>query len=573
MRSSPRLPAPLAGVVALAALGALAWLARPQGSRAALGAGPVPGPGAGAGGAADLVPPELRALRAAPGASVGPRDPVGLGAQVEALPSGRTWRLVGRVLDAGTGAPLERRVDLTLHDLRSKVSGMTVERGGEYGLATHTPGPHVVRVEAPGYDLLEETLGFDGPPRTIRRDLRLAPMRRTLVRVRTPEGEALEGQIARRRLGDPDELLVVATAWAPQPQSQGVLATGVPPRRGRHGAGAFDGTLGALGAHLGGAPVERDMLGILEAGPRARWAALLLRDTLLATRRLPDPGRAFPPELVFVVPLEGLRERLASVEVRVVEAGSLAPVAGHASVSPFDFLFLGRPLEPDGRALFTDLVPDLHWLVVEAEELETRLVPLRLGAGERRDLGTLELERPRSIAGRAVDARGEGVLADVTLVRTLVHTGFQGARTELLTWQRWTEEDGTFRFDHLGPGPYAAFLGADAASASSGRVLDWASPAVRVDVTRASAEGVRLQAEPGGELILERATLAGLPLTYEVRDADRVVLRRGELLRWEPARLRLAAGTYHVLLGDGVRQLELRGVEVGRGPARLVFER
>lgn len=502
---------------------------------------------------ADLVAPGREGRLAAgpdhrPGVVEIPGGPEDLEAQLGQAKFG--WTVSGNLRDGITGQPIGEPVDLSLYGPNGFTAGMTDDSGRRYDFAPQEGGRYVLRARAQGYSPFEQEVLLTGIPRPLTVDLHLLPSRRVLVRAVTPDGLHLEDAIARAKLAQADDLTATVSGAAVHDRLDRR-----PPRRGESERCAYDTSLAAMRSLLGiGAPIPEDALGVLvpfESGPVP--VVLALGETVIATTTL-EPDAT---ELRFVVAVEDARSHLAVVEV-TLEDRLGRPVVGRVSVSPFSFLF--RPTRVEGKGVLVDLSPGRHYLVADAEGLETHVAELELQPGERREV-TLTLGPARTLVGQVVDEDGQGVLADVHVLHPNGTIAAQG----------WTDAQGHFRFEGLSDREYLLLLAGDGASATSGTVLDRVAPPQRFTLSAGMAP-LRIASTLGATLEFVRQDLDPLVLSFRVLDAQRLQVRRGSLGRGQSTTLRLPVGGYTIETQRRGEVLASLGVSLGSGENRLVLQ-
>lgn len=133
-------------------------------------------------------------------------------------------------------------------------------------------------------------------------------------------------------------------------------------------------------------------------------AALLQRHLVLA-QKVVSPGQT---ELEFVVDIAALAQRAGSATVRVLDADTGAAVTGaRVSLLTSNRGGGGRVVDAEGRAALEGLPPGLLRCQITAKGHESMYTTVRVGEGQRLDLGDVRLGPSVPLAGTVLDADGK----------------------------------------------------------------------------------------------------------------------------------------------------------------------
>ncbi|MBL8898563.1 MAG: carboxypeptidase regulatory-like domain-containing protein, partial [Planctomycetes bacterium] len=272
----------------------------------------------------------------------------------------------------------------------------TGAENGTYAMAGLTPGRWELVCRCDGFAELRRTCELDGRARQ-RFDLELGLRIALGVAVRTSDGKPLVGN---ERNDLVDSLSVVASLEA--------LSADFPPFSSRHitrfGCGEFEQVVRQRAerepAHEG---VVRFGNLVLHREPPV-YASLYYRNVWLQTL----PVIAGQSELEFVLDSDALSKRRGGIAARIVAAENGAPIAeAYVELNTSQAGGGGRKTDPEGRVRIEDFHPGIGELRIRARDREYEFRQVLIRAGEVLDLGTISLERARSLAGIVVDAGGK----------------------------------------------------------------------------------------------------------------------------------------------------------------------
>jgi len=515
--------------------------------------GPAQGRPAVEGDAAELfVPgPEGRAPEAPSVPLEAPaRESLSAGAALGAPPDDPVQCLVyGRVTDAA-GRPLssDERVGVGFVDALGVRLSARADDCGAYSIAGLAPGSWWLSCGSIFYRSTKVRLVLDLARPVVRQDFALEAADVLRVKVTTPDGEPLWESL---RAVDPPlypELVPVATRAAPGEYFFEVRGSLNNP----FGVGQF----WQSGFGTDRLPPEYIGVVVLAEGPPV-VVSLVNYHAVLATQRV----EAGATEVAFTLTAEDVRARLATVRMRVVDAGTDEPLAGvRPTLAGGAMVASGRGLESggDGTLVLEHQAPGKHELSLMAQGYELFRREVLAAAGAVTDLGTIALEREVEISGRVVDEAGAGVAATVGYRRL-----DREESSETSSWAANVKNDaeGAFRIGRLGRGEYLLQVGA--------RDEVRASAAVLVDTRAGPVEGLRLVALPAATLVLVPPSAGWRELRFSIEDGAGRRVVHSRFYDEAPRAIRLAPGEYTLFLvstdaGSGLGKRLVLGAEPQR---------
>lgn len=415
---------------------------------------------------------------------------------------------------------------------------------GAYSVFGLPPGPASASIGLDGFVPLRETFAVGGESERVRKDFTVERAFLLPVRFTDLAGEPLD---LPRRIAD----LLAAVATTERPAT---IPFGAARRPSSFGTGRWrpDGGLRS------GARPAQERAGVLEIRRRgAVWVSAVLRDVVLDSRVIGGDEA----EIVFALDPAAVNGALASVVAQVVDGRDGSPIAGAVvEVGYRDSAGGGTPTDGDGRVTIAGAAPGMHELSVSARGYAAVHWSERVPAGERVDLGRVELFPTARVRGRVVDADGRGVAAEIRVVavRHAARAGRQGPLVE-----RRSTSDGAFdeRFD-VEAGPLFVLA----------RHPESAPAVVRVDASAGDVEGAEIRLVAGTPVTLRPPVDAVFPLVVDVRDARGRPVHGVPIYTPDPVRIRLAPGEYalNAIQDDGVERTraltvgaEAQSVEVG----------
>lgn len=291
--------------------------------------------------------------------------------------------LTGRIVDPEGRGIYPSSLRLYVDEAERPQTTVQAARTGHYATAGLAPGKYRLQVGASGFKQWEEELVLLPSDDVVQREFRLERPWILALNIITPEGEPLSQAIAGQGLLRLRELSAMATTWEPE----GALFATM----------GFDSEVGlprwvsAQGPSFSSrsAVVKQGYAGHFELSERrALWISVLIGNEMIAKARV-EAGQA---ELVMEVPTERVREKLASVKLRVIDAQTREPVASaRVGIWPQSMFGPGSAVDAEGRFQKEGLLPGLYRLYIKTEQVAVPTRSIRVEPGKNIDLGDIEL--------------------------------------------------------------------------------------------------------------------------------------------------------------------------------------
>ncbi|MFO0981456.1 MAG: hypothetical protein U1E76_06825 [Planctomycetota bacterium] len=395
------------------------------------------------------------------------------------------FRVWGEVVDA-SGAGVDQ-FTVTLRDpAADRFSSAPVAQSKaqrSYSLLAGRLGSFRLQCDAAGFLSQDVGVELTDDARHAHVAFQLASAPEVRVRFLTSSGERL---LASSPAGFPAaELAAVATRFSPRARvTQGELCG-----QSENAAPAllrFDRSTDLAARRTWRAAAEDCVLELNELPPV--YVSAVIGDTVIATEPMP----AFVEAIDLRIDPLRFAERLATVTLRVLDADSSLPITDLlvTSTPPGSEaeVILRAPVGADGVAMLTHLVPGRHLVQVRASGHEHWRGGVRVGAGERLDLGTLLLGKAVEVSGAVVGSNGQPI--NHFIVGVIAHVDRSGV-TPSLEWQSAvSRQAGAFTVPYLGRGVHDLVVSSP----------PWALTVSRVDTTLGPVRDLRIALVPGMEV-------------------------------------------------------------------------
>ncbi len=332
-----------------------------------------------------------------------------------------------------------------------------------------------------------------------------------------------------------------------------------------------------------------DLAGILGMASEARWEGRLseqdgeqsatfvglpaepLHVSLFAEGALAAVGLA--GESVEELRLELDPARLAVRPARLSggfqDASSASPLAGTLSVERDGEPEAVQALAADGRFDLVLPAPASVRLVARFPDRAAWRRDIRVSAGERVELGTIELPRAPSVRGELRREDGGPRAFPVLLERLDASTDGVPPERPLLTY---SEPNGRFLFLPVAPGSYSLRVPAPDEGFPFPTPETLASRVLEIEVREGELADHPLDIEPVQPVRVQMPPEETGPLSYELRDSSGHLLRAARLDPFTPPSIQLTRGDYVLSLHGSEGERGRVDFEVDGGPNELLIE-
>lgn len=431
----------------------------------------------------------------------------------------------------------------------------TETRGdGHYSLAGLAPGKWTLHWGGVGFRDESQPLELTAEDPIVRRDLTIRRALALKIRVTTPAGEPLYAALRTRSkagLSNPETPLPVATLDAPPETIEEANDAG----ENQVGVGTFWSS-GPLAAAAG----PKYMGVLLLTVDLPVFVSLAVGARVVATQRV-EPS---VDEVSFVVDLEALLARQATVRVRFLGAGHGEALRGGLEIEPLD-----RIVSVGDGSWSATLAPGSYTLRFRAQGYASAAREITLAPGQELDLGDIVLPPELTIEGRLLDPEGNPVLGRLVV-------GQRDERGILRfddTLELASALDGRYKITGLSAARYVLRTAGDDEVVFPGRKEPptvWVSGNVAVSTLGGSVRGFDLHLARAGVLTLKNAETLPSGSSCKVLDERGDVFRHQGFTPGFVPRLLLPPGAYTLVVCDEEwSEISRRSLEIAAGTTEV----
>jgi hypothetical protein len=465
--------------------------------------------------------------------------------------------LFGSATDPG-GRPLSfgGSLSLALTDDRGERTVSKIEEG-RYSIAGLRPGEWRLSVRTPGIIDLDRRVVLAASERMHREDIVLERAWSIAVLLKTQEGKGLyDGGEFRGTLRNARFSAIATT----EPPGERLPTTDLT-HFVDYGVGRFFENTGLEDGTSPGLP--REAIGrLIVLGHAPIHVSLVLRQFVLETK----PVDSTIDSLTFELSLERLRSIASSFVLRVVDGQTDQPIEGATvMVTTSQSGGFGPRSGSDGVVRCSGYVPGRYSLRTSAKGFAVDLRVIDLEPGRETDVGTIQLSSPSVLAGRIVDPDGHGIQAQPSLVPYLEGAP-EKSLMRSLSGGLHVEEDGRFRQEGLATGRYLLLFGAEFRHPPAQNEPEWTCAPLLIDTKSVPVENLEVVLRRGAELVMKPIAPSVVGTEFLILTLEGLPYRRGRFYESSPTLLRIAPGTYELVLtrdGAELRRMHIDVPETG----------
>jgi hypothetical protein len=306
--------------------------------------------------------------------------------------------------------------------------------------------------------------------------------------------------------------------------------------------------------------IPKDAIGYLMVmEPSPVYVSLVVRQFVIETKRIESPIQS----LTFTVSPDRLLSLMSSLVLRVVAGPTGEPIEGvEIQLSNGQMMRMGPKSGKDGIVRFDHQAPGQYsiWARVPGYAMAIRFVDLE--PGRETDLGNFSLSSPNAISGRVLDSEGRPVAAQPSLnpyyendpVRSLAYT---------LSLRLRTDSEGHFSAAGCAPGRYLLSFGEEYRNPPAPNEPEWTIAPVLIDTRAGPAESLELVVVRGVELKLKPTSREVVGVVFRIMTTDGLPYRRGSFYDTNPRTLRIAPGSYDLVLSRDSKEIRRVPIRVG----------
>ena len=457
--------------------------------------------------------------------------------------------LHGRITSSA-GGPLKPPLWISLTEPGAKPDYTQVKPNGFYAFAGLRPGTYKLSVNGPAYDDVETKLDLTAA--VTRWDVELTAAMVIHIRLQTPDGKPLAKALGKRKihLGTTGGVICVATR-------EPIQRLPLTENRGhsRYGIGSFRNAWGMRARNQKKLPEGVAGVLMVKAAPPFYVSAAFMH-LVLATKKVTSPVE----ELTFVIDPEAVENCLATVNVRVVDAESGAPLKARVSISDRQSGGGGLMTDEEGRVTYPNVPPGVKEFQIWTQHYEAVHTFIRVADGGPIDVGTFRLHKAVAIEGRIVDSEGKPTSARL-VVRNLDRMTFPQPMRHARSYQSDTE--GKFKIRRVGRGRYLI-----AAS-----LKDHARTCVVVDTRGGAVTNLQIKIGKGTAVTLEPEPDRSTGYFVTIRREGVPYVARSVRGNW-PIKTTLAPGRYTIEIAVDGEVHKTIPLDVGKDPiVRAISQR